>query len=126
MHARGKPAASPGPREWFTGDVTITSVAQGHESNRFGVALVHFPAGARTAWHSHSLGQTLHVTEGSGTVQSRGGERIRIGLGDIIEAAPGEWHWHGAAAVEAMTHLAVSEGEPTWGDHVTDEEYGSA
>jgi quercetin dioxygenase-like cupin family protein len=116
-----------GPPDWFTGDVYIDVVAQGHGSSPLTVGLVHFTPGARTAWHSHALGQTLYVTEGQGRVQTRGEPVVSIGPGDVVFTPADEWHWHGAAADHLMTHLAVSEGAVEWGDHVTDAEYeGSA
>ncbi|MFJ5804377.1 cupin domain-containing protein [Streptomyces decoyicus] len=83
---------------------------------------------ARTAWHTHAMGQTLHVTDGIGLVQSRGGEVVVMRPGDTVHTSPGEGHWHGAAPERFMTHLALSEApgddipETTWGEHVTDEE----
>ena len=82
---------------------------------------VHFTPCAHTAWHRHSLGQTLCVTEGEGFVQARAGQVIRIRPGDVIVTAPGEWHWHGATPTTFMTHLALTEGDTEWGDHLTDE-----
>jgi quercetin dioxygenase-like cupin family protein len=94
------------------------------------VNMVRFAPCARTAWHSHAVGQTLHVTEGRGRIQSRGGEVIEIGPGDTIYTPPNEWHWHGAAPDHFMSHLAMWEApapdsvpESEWGDLVTDEEY---
>ncbi len=84
---------------------------------------MHFTPGARTAWHRHSLGQTLYVTEGEGRVQSRDEPVVALRPGQVVFAPGGEWHWHEAAPDYLMTHLAVSEGESRWGDHVTDEEY---
>ncbi len=120
-----------GPADWFTGDVWIDGLARGAEPSRVRVSAVHFTPSARTAWHSHSVGQTLYVTEGRGLVQSRGGEIIEIRPGDLVRAAGGEWHWHGAAPDHFMTHLSVTEalapGDPRpetdWGEHVTDAEY---
>ena len=96
------------------------------------VNMVRFAPCARTAWHSHAVGQTLHVTEGRGRIQSRGGEVIEIGPGDTIHTPPNEWHWHGAAPDHFMSHLAMWEApapdsvpESEWGDLVTDEEYAS-
>jgi len=113
-----------GPADWFTGDVFIDPVAQGHGTTPVTVALVRFTPGARTAWHSHSVGQTLHVTEGEGRVQARGQSIVTLRSGDTVFAPGGEWHWHGAAPDHYMSHLAVSEGEAQWGEHVSDEEYG--
>jgi quercetin dioxygenase-like cupin family protein len=112
-----------GPADWFTGDVYIDAVAEGHGATPTNIAFVRFTPGARTAWHSHSIGQTLYVTEGEGHIQSRGEAIIALRPGDRIFAASGEWHWHGAAPDHFMTHLAVSEGTPEWGDHVAQEEY---
>jgi quercetin dioxygenase-like cupin family protein len=119
-----------GPAEWFTGDVWIDAIARGAEPCRIRVSAVHFTPGARTAWHSHALGQTLYVTEGVGRVQSRGGDIVDIRPGDVISTPPHEWHWHGASADHFMTHIsmteAVGEGqgpETEWGAHVTDAEY---
>lgn len=112
-----------GPAKWFTGDVTIQSVATSHAESPLNVAAVHFAAGARTAWHSHAGGQTLYVTEGRGLVQSRGEAVVEIHAGDTVWTSDGEEHWHGAAHDHAMTHLSMTTGSPTWGDHVTDDEY---
>ena len=112
-----------GPAEWFTGDVHFDVIAPGTEA-RGKVNVVHFAPCARTAWHSHSLGQTLHVTDGVGLVQSRGGEVVEIRPGDVIYTPPDEEHWHGAAPDNFMVHTAIWEDDDaTWGDHVTDEEY---
>ena len=119
-----------GPADWFTGDVWIDTIARGEEPSRLRVSAVRFTPGARTAWHSHALGQTLYVTEGVGRVQSRGGDIVSIRSGDAIYTRPNEWHWHGAAPDHFMTHFsmteAVTEGEgpeTDWGAHVTDAEY---
>lgn len=112
-----------GPPEWFTGDVYIDAVARGHGASPLNIGLVHFTPGARTAWHSHALGQTLYVTEGQGRVQTRGEPVVTIRPGDVVFTPGDEWHWHGAAADHFVTHLAVSEGDVDWGDHVTDAEY---
>jgi quercetin dioxygenase-like cupin family protein len=112
-----------GPPDWFTGDVFIDALAQTHGDAAATVAHVHFTPGARTAWHSHSLGQSLFVIEGEGRVQARGGPTALLRPGDTVFAPAGEWHWHGAAPNHLMTHLAVSEGEAQWGEHVTDDEY---
>ncbi len=115
-----------GPSEWFTGQVWIDVVAQGHGDSPTSVAFVHFSPGARTAWHSHSIGQTLCVTQGEGRVQSRGEPVVVIRPGQAVFTPGGEWHWHGAAPDQLMTHLAVSEGDAEWGEHVSDAEYGAA
>jgi quercetin dioxygenase-like cupin family protein len=118
------------PADTFTGDAWYDVIANGREPSRIRVNVVRFAPGARNAWHSHALGQTLHVTEGIGLIQSRGGEVVEIRPGDTISTPPGEWHWHGAAPDHFMTHVAMWEGpgegegpETEWGDHITDEEY---
>ena len=118
-----------GPQDWFTGDVYIDSIAAPTGPSRLGAALVHFTPGARTAWHTHPLGQTIYVTEGVGRCQRRGGPIEDIRPGDRVFFAPGEDHWHGAAPDRFMAHVAMQEaddtGSPvTWGTHVTNEEFG--
>jgi quercetin dioxygenase-like cupin family protein len=118
-----------GSAEMFTGDVWYDVIAKGEEPSRIRVNLVRFAPGARTAWHAHALGQTLHVTDGAGLTQARGGEVVQIRPGQTVHTPPGEWHWHGAAPDHVMSHLAMWEGagegpESDWGDQVTDEEYG--
>jgi quercetin dioxygenase-like cupin family protein len=127
-----KPTAK-GPAERFTGDVWVTMIAEGVEPSRLRVGLVRFAPAARTAWHCHALGQTLHVTDGTAVVQARGGEVILMRPGDTVHTPPGEWHWHGAAPDTFMAHMAMSDatGEPDvadvqWGEHVSDEEYRTA
>jgi quercetin dioxygenase-like cupin family protein len=111
-----------GPAEWFTGDVHFNVIARSEVAR---VNTVRFAPCARTAWHSHAHGQTLHVTDGVGLAQSRGGEVHVLRPGDVIWTPPGEEHWHGAAPDQFMVHSAIWEGdETTWGDLVTDEEYG--
>jgi quercetin dioxygenase-like cupin family protein len=118
-----KPSAK-GPDQMFTGDVWIDPIARGQAPSRMAVSAVHFPPGARTAWHAHSHGQTLYVTEGQGRIQPRGEPIVTIRPGDIIHAPADEWHWHGAAPDHFMTHITVTEGDAEWGEHVTDDEYG--
>jgi quercetin dioxygenase-like cupin family protein len=120
-----------GPAEWFTGVVFIDPAAAPANGARISASNVHFTPGARTAWHTHPHGQSLFVLEGVGLVQRRGGDIEVIRAGDRVAIEPGEEHWHGASAKRFMTHLAMLEvdegGQPaTWGDHVTDEEYGAA
>jgi quercetin dioxygenase-like cupin family protein len=114
----------------FTGDVWIDQIALGVEPSRVRVNAVRFTPGARTAWHSHALGQTLYVTEGAGRVQSRGAGIVSVRAGDIVYALADEVHWHGADPDHSMTHLSITEGtgdsrkpEADWGAHVTDAEY---
>ena len=111
-----------GPAEWFTGDVWFDVIARSETAR---VNAVRFAPCARTAWHSHASGQTLHVTDGVGLIQSRGGDVQVIRPGDVIWTPPGEEHWHGAAPDRFMVHTAIWEGdETTWGDLVTEAEYG--
>ncbi|HPE73634.1 MAG TPA: cupin domain-containing protein [Candidatus Competibacter sp.] len=116
-----------GPAEWFTGDVRIDSPFQRSEPSRLTGAIVTFEPGARTAWHTHPLGQTLIVTSGTGWTQCAGEPRIEIHAGDVIWCPPGHKHWHGATATTAMTHIAIQEAldgqNVTWMEKVTDEEY---
>jgi quercetin dioxygenase-like cupin family protein len=125
MNINPKQPTAKGPADWFTGDVYLDPIAQGEEPSGLRVNAVRFTPSARTAWHSHALGQTLYVTEGRGRVQSRGGEVTEIRAGDIICTPSGEWHWHGAAPDHFMSHLSITEAEATWGDHVSDAEYGA-
>jgi quercetin dioxygenase-like cupin family protein len=122
---------TPGPADWFTGDVYIDSVATPSGASRVTASSVHFTPGARTAWHTHPNGQTIYVLEGVGLAQSRGGPIEVIRPGDRVFFEPGEHHWHGAAPNRFMAHLALlqvdDEGNSaTWGAHVTDEEYAAA
>jgi len=126
---RKQPTAR-GPADWFTGDVWIDAIARGEEPSRVRVSAVRFTPAARTAWHSHAVGQTLYVTEGRGLVQSRGGDVVEIRAGDIVHTPADEWHWHGAAPDHYMSHLSITEGtapggrpEADWGAQVTDDEY---
>ncbi len=130
MEIQPKQPSAKGPTEWFTGDVWIDAIARGEEPSRIRVSAVRFTPGARTAWHSHALGQTLYVTEGQGLVQSRGNPVSTVRSGDIVYTRPEEWHWHGAAPDHFMTHLSMTEGvaggekpETDWGAPVTDAEY---
>ncbi len=112
-----------GPENWFTGEVWIDPITTGHGDHQLSLGNVHFTPGARTAWHAHSLAQTLYVTEGEGLVQARGEAVKRIRPGDIVHVAGVEWHWHGAAPDHFMTHLSLAEGDTEWGEHVSDAEY---
>src|ERR1700752_1627789 len=115
--------ANRGPEDWFTGEVWIAPLASREDPSRLSLGSVHFTPGARTAWHAHSTGQTLYVTDGEGLAQARGEAVIRIHPGDVVSITGGEWHWHGAAPDHLMTHLALTHGDTAWGDHVTDTEY---
>ncbi len=115
--------ANHGPEDWFTGEVWISPIASRDEPSRLSLGSVHFAPSARTAWHAHAIGQTLYVTDGEGLAQARGEAVISIRPGDVVNIAGGEWHWHGAASDHLMTHLALTQGETEWGDHVTATEY---
>ena len=123
----GSQASSQGPADWFTGTVRIDSPFKGTDPARVTGAIVTFEPGARTAWHSHPLGQTLIVTAGCGLVQRRGGPIEEIRPGDVVWIPPGERHWHGATATTAMTHIAIVEqldGKTAdWMEKVSDEQY---
>lgn len=116
-----------GPADYFTGDVTVEMLSNPPEPSRVACASVTFQPGARTAWHSHPLGQTLIVTQGTGWTRCEGEERVEIRVGDVVWCPPGHRHWHGATDKTAMTHIAVQEslnGSPvTWMEHVTDQQY---
>ena len=123
----GSQASAKGPTDWFTGSVRIDSRFQRPAPARIGGAIVTFEPGARTAWHTHPLGQTLIVTAGCGRVQRDGGPIQEIRAGDVVWVEPGERHWHGASPTTAMTHIAIAEmldGKAVeWMEHVTDEQY---
>jgi quercetin dioxygenase-like cupin family protein len=132
MEITPKQPSAQGPADMFTGAVWIDAIARGEEPSRVRVNAVRFSPGARTAWHSHALGQTLYVTDGVGLMQARGGEIAEIRPGDVIYTPADEWHWHGATPDRFMSHLSITEGvgdadmpESQWGDHVTDAEYGA-
>ncbi len=131
MHtiAAGARATQRGRAEWFTGTVLIDEIAICAPPSRLNILRVTFEPGARTAWHTHPLGQTLIVTDGRGRAQREGGPVVELHQGDVVWFAPGERHWHGAAPGQAMTHLAIHErlnGEAVhWLEHVTDAEYGA-
>lgn len=123
----GSQPSAEGPADWFTGTVRIDPLFSATEPARTGGASVTFEPGARTAWHTHPLGQTLLVTAGCGLVQRWGGPIEEIHPGDVVQFAPGEKHWHGATPTTAMTHIAIHEyldGSPVdWLEHVSDEQY---
>ena len=122
------PVTAKAPEETFVGDAWIDVIARGEGASRVRVNVVRFAPGARNAWHAHAVGQVVHVTEGVGRIQARGGAVLEIRPGDSIHTPPGEWHWHGAAPDRFMTHLAIWEApdegpESQWGAQVTDDEY---
>jgi quercetin dioxygenase-like cupin family protein len=110
-----------GPAENFTGTVWMDKIAVPSDDAPIAVYSVHFTPGAHTAWHAHPRGQTLHVTEGAGLVQRRGGPVEEIRAGDTVWTNAGEWHWHGAGPRTFMTHLAVQQAvdgaTAKWGEH---------
>ena len=116
-----------GPADWFTGTVRIDPMFAAEDPGRVAGAHVTFEPGARTAWHTHPLGQTLVVLSGVGRVQRQGGPVEEIRKGDVVWFAPGEKHWHGAAPDQAMTHMAIQEVQDgkavDWMEKVTDEDY---
>jgi quercetin dioxygenase-like cupin family protein len=131
MKIHDKPSTTKNPPQNFTGDVWLDPIASPQdETQRMVVALVRFAPGARTAWHSHANGQTLHVVSGVALVQSRGGgDVVEVRPGQTIYTPPGEEHWHGATPDDFMEHLAMLENadDPatttTWLEHVADDEY---
>lgn len=123
----GSQPSNKGQADYFTGSVRIDPLFQAGDPARAAGASVTFEPGARTAWHTHPLGQTLIVTAGLGWVQREGGPVEEIRPGDVVWFAPGEKHWHGASAQTGMTHIAIHErldGKAVdWLEHVTDEQY---
>ena len=123
----GTQASTKGPSDWFTGTVRIDPLFQAPDPALVQGASVTFEPGARTAWHTHPLGQTLIVTAGCGRAQRHGGPVETIRPGDVVWFAPGEKHWHGAAATTAMSHIAIQEklngSVVEWMEHVTDATY---
>ena len=118
-----------GPADWFTGSVRVDPLFSAPSPARVAGAFVTFEPGARTAWHTHPLGQTLVVVSGFGWVQREGGLKEQICPGDVVWFAPGEKHWHGASEFVAMSHLAIHEQldgvAVHWLEHVSDEQYRS-
>ena len=123
----GLQPSAQGPADWFTGTVRIDPLFPAIDPARAAGNNVTFEPGARTAWHTHPLGQTLIVTAGCGRAQRWGGPVEEIRPGDVVSFAPGEKHWHGAAPTTAMTHIAIQENlsgkAVDWMEHVTDEQY---
>ena len=124
----GSQPSGKGPNEWFTGTVRIDPLNSPPDPARVAMVLVTFEPGARTAWHTHPLGQTLIVTAGCGSAQRDGGPIEEIRPGDVVWISPGEKHWHGATATTAMSHIAIQEklnGSPVdWLEKVSDQQYG--
>ena len=123
----GSTASGKGPADWFTGNVRIDALMQAPAPARVVAACVTFEPGARTAWHTHPLGQTLIVTAGCGRAQREGGPIEEIRPGDVVWIPPGEKHWHGAGPVTAVTHIAIQEQHDgkavEWMEQVTDRQY---
>ena len=123
----GSQPSSKGPTDWFTGTVRIDPLFQTSAPARTSGGSVTFEPGARTAWHTHPLGQTLIVTVGCGWVQREGGPIEEIHPGDVVWFAPGEKHWHGATPTTAMTHIAIHEALDgklvDWMEKVSDDQY---
>ncbi len=126
----GSQASVKGPADWFTGNVRIDHLFQAPAPARVAGASVTFEPGARTAWHTHPLGQTLIVTAGRGWVQRESGPVEEIRPGDVVWFPPGEKHWHGATLTTGMTHIGIQESldgkAVVWMEHVTDAQYRKA
>jgi quercetin dioxygenase-like cupin family protein len=126
-----KDATRKGNAEMFVGDVWYDVIAGDATGAHMRVNMVRFAPGARTAWHAHAQGQTLFVVDGVGRLQSRDDEVLEVGPGHVIHTPAGEWHWHGAAPDQFMSHLAMWEAPEAgaaveWGEHVSDDEYAGA
>ncbi|MFF7331397.1 cupin domain-containing protein [Streptomyces sp. NPDC008150] len=118
------PATAKLPPEMFSGDAWADVIHRGEDPSRARANMVRFAPGARTAWHSHGLGQTLYIVEGIALIQSRGGDLVEARPGDVIFTPAGEEHWHGAAPDRFMAHVALWEGDDVdWLEHVSDAEY---
>jgi quercetin dioxygenase-like cupin family protein len=132
MNIEPKQPTRKAPAEWFTGDVYIDAIhIRKPEPSRMACGCVHFTPGARTAWHSHAMGQTLLITEGIALLGARDGTVIVARPGQVVYTPPGEEHWHGAAPDSFMVHIALYEGTQDgdgarWLEHVTDEQYKAA
>ncbi|WP_279483621.1 cupin domain-containing protein [Aureimonas sp. SK2] len=123
----GSRPSGAGPADWFTGSVRVDPLFSPNAARRAAAAIVTFEPGARTAWHTHPLGQTLVVTAGLGLAQREGGPIEEIRPGDVVWFEPGERHWHGASPTVAMTHIAIQEEKDgrvvDWMEPVRDDEY---
>ena len=124
----GSQPSGKGPADYFTGTVRIDPLFEAPEPARARGASVTFEPGARTAWHTHPLGQTLIVTAGCGWAQREGGPKEEIRAGDVVWIPAGEKHWHGATAATAMTHIAIAEAldgkSVDWMEKVSDDQFG--
>ena len=130
IHLAGSRPTRRGPKEYFTGTVLQDPIIVAEAPARIVATRVAFEPGARTAWHSHPLGQTLYVIAGIGRVQTKGGPVREIRPGDVVWIPPGEKHWHGGSPTNAMVHIAIQESldgnYATWMEQVTDAEYSAA
>jgi quercetin dioxygenase-like cupin family protein len=129
IHLAGSRATRRAPKESFTGTVWQDPIITAQPPMQLNSSRVAFEPGARTAWHTHPLGQTLYVIQGVGRVQAKGGPVREIKPGDVVWIPPGEKHWHGAAPTTGMVHIAMQEAldgsHVTWMEHVSDEEYSA-
>ncbi|MCO8124173.1 cupin domain-containing protein [Stieleria sp. TO1_6] len=120
-------AARQGPADWFTGAVRMVPQFQAEEPSCVSCVQVSFDPGARTAWHTHPLGQHLIITSGVGWVQQQGGPVEEVRTGDVVWFPPGVKHWHGASPTSAMSHLAIQEAQDgsavDWLEHVSEQQY---
>lgn len=127
IHRNGEIASKTAPPEYFTGTVRQDQPFRCPEPARAGSLVVTFEPGARTAWHTHPLGQTIIVTAGLGWACMDGGEKVEIRPGDLVYFPPGQRHWHGATDTTAMTHIAIAESKDgsrvTWAEHVSEADY---
>ena len=123
----GSKPSTKGPESWFTGSVRVDPLFDPNEARRAAAALVTFEPGARTAWHTHPLGQTLIITAGCGWIQKEGGAVEEVHPGDVVWFEPNEKHWHGATATNGMSHIAIQENlngkVVEWMEKVDDEQY---
>jgi quercetin dioxygenase-like cupin family protein len=123
----GTKASVKGPADWFTGAVSIDPLFDANDARRGAAAKVTFEPGARTAWHTHPLGQTLIIVSGCGWIQKEGGPVEEVYSGDVVWFEPNERHWHGATATNSMSHIAIQENLQgrvvDWMEHVSDEQY---
>lgn len=130
IHLAGSRPTRRGPKESFTGTVLQDPIMTPQAPARLASNRVAFEPGARTAWHTHPLGQTLYVIAGVGRIQAKGGPIREIKGGDVVWIPPGEKHWHGAAPTTGMVHISMQESLDgsyvTWMEHVTDAEYSAA
>ena len=125
----GSQPSGKGSADWFTGSVRIDPLFAANEARRSASATVTFEPGARTAWHTHPLGQTLIILSGCGWVQKEGGQKVEVYPGDVVWFEPNEKHWHGATATNGMSHIAIQENlngkVVEWMEKVSDEQYNT-